>query len=196
VTKIAVLASGAGTILEAMLEADLPIGLVLADRDCRAIQVAKEHGLGALVIDRTDYGFRPRETWDRAGFTVRIATELKSRHIDLVAMSGFMTIMTNEIFVQYKDRILNTHPSLLPDFKGARAVPKALQAGVSVTGCTIHVATPELDSGRILAQSGVIVRATDTEETLHDRIKAVERKLYPETIKAYLNEKLRKPSTK
>lgn len=194
-TKIAVLASGAGTILEAMLEADLPISLVLADRDCRAIKVAEERGIESLVIDRRSFGFRPRETWDRAGFTAIIAAELKSRHIDLIAMSGFMTVMTKEIFDQYQDRILNTHPSLLPDFKGARAVPKALQAGVSVTGCTIHVATPELDSGRVLAQSGVIVRAADTEETLHNRIKAVERKLYPETIKAYLNENRPETST-
>ncbi|HET6874315.1 MAG TPA: formyltransferase family protein, partial [Acidimicrobiales bacterium] len=90
------------------------------------------------------------------------------------------------IFDVYPGRILNTHPALLPAFKGWHAVRDALAAGVKVTGTTVHVATEEVDAGPILAQEAVYVEEGDTEATLHERIKAVERRLYPETIRRFL----------
>jgi phosphoribosylglycinamide formyltransferase-1 len=86
------------------------------------------------------------------------------------------------VFDAYQGRILNTHPSLLPAFRGAHAVPDALAAGVKVTGCTVHVATVEVDDGPIVAQEAVPVRDGDTVESLHERIKEVERRLYPEVV--------------
>jgi phosphoribosylglycinamide formyltransferase-1 len=189
VTKIAVLVSGTGSNLEAIIQANLPVVLVVADRPCPALDLAKSHHIDAILVDRAAFGFKPATVWDRAGFTHRVTSELQNGHVDLVAMAGFMTVMAPEIFHAYEDRVLNTHPSLLPDFKGAHAIPRALEAGVAITGCTIHIATAELDSGRILAQSQVPVIAGDTPETLHARVKVVERRLYPDTIKAYLNEK-------
>ena len=101
-------------------------------------------------------------------------------------MAGFGTILGPDIFSVYPGRILNTHPALLPAFKGWHAVRDALAAGVKVTGCTVHVATEIVDEGPILAQEAVMVETDDTEATLHERIKEVERRLYPETIRRFL----------
>jgi phosphoribosylglycinamide formyltransferase-1 len=93
-----------------------------------------------------------------------------------------MTILAPPMFAAFPDRVVNTHPSLLPAFRGAYAVRDALAAGVKVTGCTIHLAVPEVDAGPILAQEAVPVDDADTEETLHARIKAVEHRIYPEVL--------------
>lgn len=108
--------------------------------------------------------------------------ELKRYNIGLVAMAGFMTIFDPVIFEQYANRITNIHPALLPSFKGDHAVADALKFGVKVTGTTIHYATAELDNGPIIAQEAVPVLEGDTEKTLHERIKVVERRLYPEVV--------------
>jgi phosphoribosylglycinamide formyltransferase-1 len=113
---------------------------------------------------------------------------LKRHEIDLVAMAGFMTILEHPIHDAFGGRITNTHPSLLPAFKGAHAVEDALAAGVKVTGCTVHVATIEVDHGPILAQEAVPVRPGDTPETLHERVKEVERRLYPQVLREMLEE--------
>jgi phosphoribosylglycinamide formyltransferase-1 len=97
-------------------------------------------------------------------------------------MAGFGTIVTAAFHDAFVGRVLNTHPSLLPDFKGWHAVAQALESGVSQTGCTVHVATEALDDGPILAQRRVEVLADDDESSLHERIKAVERELYPTVV--------------
>jgi phosphoribosylaminoimidazolecarboxamide formyltransferase / IMP cyclohydrolase len=97
-------------------------------------------------------------------------------------MAGFMTIMAEPIFEAFSGRVVNTHPALLPSFKGAHAVADALAAGVKVTGCTIHIATIEVDDGPILAQEAVPVLPGDDEDALHERIKAVEHRLYPQVL--------------
>ena len=101
-------------------------------------------------------------------------------------MAGFGTILDKQIHDAYPGRILNTHPALLPAFPGWHAVEEALAYGVKVTGCTVHVATLEVDSGPILAQEPVPVFDDDTAETLHERIKEVEHRLYPETIRRFI----------
>jgi phosphoribosylglycinamide formyltransferase-1 len=176
--RLCVLVSGSGTILEAMVRAGLDVSLVAADRRCRGLDVAFAAGIETLLVSREDFGgFAP--TFDRVGFTAELTDALKSRDIDLVAMAGFGTIVTGSFHVAYPGRVLNTHPSLLPAFKGWHAVTQALASGVTETGCTVHVATEALDDGPILAQRRVPIEPDDTEETLHERIKAVERALYP-----------------
>jgi phosphoribosylglycinamide formyltransferase-1 len=184
--NLAVMASGVGSITEAIVQAGIPVKLLLTDRECRALQIAAAHGIPAVTVDRRDYGYAPRAQWDRAGFTHAIVTELDRHQIDLVAMAGFMTVFAPGIFERYANRIINTHPSLLPAFKGGHAVPDALAAKVPETGCTVHIATAELDSGAILAQERVPVLPADTTDTLQERIKVVERRLYPATIKSYM----------
>ncbi|MDQ4133677.1 MAG: phosphoribosylglycinamide formyltransferase [Actinomycetota bacterium] len=182
-TRIGVLASGSGTNLEALIAAELPIAVVVVDRSCRATEVAAAAGIASEVVPR------PSLTGgDRLEFTHRVVDALESHHVDLVAMAGFMTILEKPIFDAFPGRVLNTHPSLLPAFRGAHAVADALAGGVKVTGCTIHVATPEVDAGPILAQVAVPVVDGDTVETLHERIKTLERQLYPETIRRFMQE--------
>jgi phosphoribosylglycinamide formyltransferase-1 len=173
--------SGSGTILEAMLQDGLTIALVVSDRPCRALDVASEAGLDARLVDRASFGGFGA-SFDREAYSVELAQVLSEASIDLVAMAGFGTIVTGAFHRAFPGRILNTHPSLLPEFKGWHAVAATLAAGASESGCTVHVATEELDDGPILAQRRVPVLGEDDEASLHERIKAVERTLYPAVI--------------
>jgi phosphoribosylglycinamide formyltransferase-1 len=179
--RIAVLASGSGTLLEAIMGDGIPVAVVIADRPCRALEVAEGAGVPRELVARTSFG----RDFDRIAYTHQIVDALKRFEIDVVAMAGFGTILDQPVHDAYPGRILNTHPALLPAFKGWHAVRDALAAGVKVTGCTVHLATLETDEGPILAQQAVPVLPDDTEETLHERIKAVERRLYPQAIREF-----------
>ena len=179
--RLAVLVSGSGTILEAMFGAGLPVCVVLSDRPCAALALAERHGAAAELVDRTGFGgFGPE--FDRDGFTATVAATLVAHQVDLVAMAGFGTVMTDAVHRAYPERILNTHPALLPSFPGWHGVRDALAAGVTETGCTVHLATLDMDAGPILAQEVVPVLPGDTEEMLHERIKVAERAVYPATV--------------
>ena len=179
---IGVLASGTGTILTALLEADLPVEVVVADRECRALGIAVEAGVAAELVARPSFG----DGFDRLEYTHRVLDVLVRHGVDLVAMAGFGTVLDKPLFDAFPGRVLNTHPALLPAFPGWHAVEEALAAGVKVTGCTVHVATVDVDAGPILAQEAVPVVPGDTVESLHERIKAVERRLYPRTLKEFV----------
>ncbi len=179
--RLAVLVSGSGTILGAMFAADLPIGIVLADRPCDALEIGRAHGAATILIDRSEYGGFTAQ-FDREAFTGAVTDAMREHDVDLVAMAGFGTVLGDTVHRAYPARILNTHPSLLPAFPGWHAVRDALAAGVTETGCTVHLATAEMDAGPILAQQAVRVVAGDTEESLHEAIKVVERSLYPEMV--------------
>ena len=184
--RLAVLVSGSGTILRAMFEAGLPVTVVLADRPCAALTLAGTAVPGRAGRPGGLRGLRPG--FDREGFTAdgrgdaggppgRSGGDGRLRHrADRGRPPGL------------SGRILNTHPALLPAFPGWHGVRDALAAGVSETGCTVHLATLEMDAGPILAQEAVPVLAGDTEETLHERIKVVERRLYPATVAWALDE--------
>jgi phosphoribosylglycinamide formyltransferase-1 len=177
--RIAVLASGSGTILEAILDDGLPVVVVVVDRPCRATEVAAAAGIPAAVIQRDSFG----ADFDRDAYTQKVVASLHEHDVELVVMAGFGTIVAQSFFDAFAGRVVNTHPALLPSFKGWHAVRDALSYGVKVTGCTVHVATLEVDHGPILAQRAVDVLPGDTEETLHERIKEVERALYVHTIR-------------
>src|SRR5690348_6961292 len=180
--RVGVLASGTGTILRAMFARALPIVVVVADRPCGALDIAEANGIPAELVARKNFG----ADFDRVGYTHDIVDVLQRHDVDLVAIAGFGTILSKPFVDAYANRAVNTHPALLPAFKGWHAVRDALEAGVAETGCTIHVATLEVDAGPILAQEAVPVLPGDDEATLHERIKAVERRLYPATIRAVL----------
>lgn len=179
--KLCVLVSGSGTILDAMLDAGVKVALVGADRACRGLEVARAAGIEGLLVDRRDFGGF-RAGFDREAYSQALAAALLARDVDLVAMAGFGTVLSGAFHRAFPGRVLNTHPSLLPAFKGWHAVAATLEAGVSETGCTVHVATEALDDGPILAQRTVSVLAGDDEASLHERIKAVERTLYPAVV--------------
>ena len=176
--RVGVLASGGGTILRALLERGLPVVVVVADRPCGALDIAHEVGVPAELVERTDFtgGF------DRVAFTHRVVDVLECHDVDLVAIAGFGTILSKPFVDAYGGRAINTHPALLPAFKGWHAVRDALEFGVRVTGTTVHLVTEDVDGGPILAQEAVPVLDGDTEATLHERIKQVERRLYPDVI--------------
>jgi phosphoribosylglycinamide formyltransferase 1 len=183
VTRLAVLASGSGTILESMVACGVPIDLLVADRPCRALEVAAAAGVDGELVARSTFG----AAFDRVAYTAELVSALARRDIEVVAMAGFMTVLAAPMFEVYEGRVLNTHPSLLPAFPGAHAVRDALAFGVKVTGCTVHIATIRMDDGPILAQEAVPVLTDDTEATLHERIKAAERHLYPAVVQEFLS---------
>ena len=151
--RVGVLVSGSGTILQAMFDAGLPVTTVISDRPCAALALAAAHGAADELVDRSGYGgFGPG--FDRQGYTATVAATLVAHQVDLVAMAGFGTVLTETIHYAFPDRVLNTHPALLPAFPGWHGVRDALAAGVAETGCTVHLATLEMDAGPILAQAG------------------------------------------
>jgi len=177
--RLAVLVSGTGSLLEAMLRAGLPVSCVLADRPCRGLELAADANIETVLVERLDWN----ADFDRTAYATQVVEALKQHNVDLIAMAGFGTVLGRPVFDEFAGRIINTHPALLPSFPGWHAVRAALDFGVKVTGCTIHVATEEVDSGPILAQEAVSVTDDDTEESLHERIKVVERRLYIETLR-------------
>lgn len=190
--RIAVLASGSGTNAQALIDnsvrGDLAGGevvLIVSDRPgAGVLDRAEQTGVEALVLDFTE--FPSREEYGKA-----LVEELKARNISLVCHSGFMRILPPIYIESFPNRVLNLHPSLLPSFPGAHAVRDALAWGVKVTGTTVHFADEEVDHGPIIVQEAVPVLPGDTEEALHDRIKEVEHRLYPEAVRAVVSGRVR-----
>jgi len=182
--RIGVLASGSGTILAALLDAGLPIEVVVVDRTCRAVEIAERSGVAVEVVARESFG----HDFDRVDYTNQVVDALERHDIGLVAMAGFGTILEKPIHDAFPDRVVNTHPALLPAFKGWHAVEDTLAAGAKVTGCTVHLATLEVDDGPILAQEAVPVLPDDNAESLHERIKEVERRLYPAVLSTLIED--------
>jgi len=183
--RLGILVSGTGTILEKLIAEDL-VDFALADRVCPAIDIARERGIPVELVLREDFTFMKR--FARGAYTRSVVDVLHRYHISLVAMAGFMTVFSEPMFEvgAYPGLLLNTHPALLPAFPGNNAVQEALDYGVRVTGCTIHIATLKVDAGPILAQEPVRVLPGHTKETLHEDIKNVERVLYPQVIRKAL----------
>lgn len=189
--RIAVLASGRGTNLEAILEAVErgsiagEVALVISDQaEAQALQRAEKRGVKALFMNPRDYG--GREQYDRA-----IVDQLKEDRIDLVALAGFMRLLSSYFVNAYQMKIMNIHPSLLPAFPGLDGVEQAFNYGVKVTGCTVHFVDEGLDTGPVILQEAVPVIQHDTVETLQQRIHASEHRLYPTAIDLFCREKLK-----
>ena len=180
--KLAVLISGSGTLLDSVVEAGIEVTAVVADRHCAGLEKAEGYGIPTELVKRTDF----TKSFDRDAYTKQVVDILKAHKIDLISMAGWMTVLTQAMFDTYEDKVINNHPALLPSFPGGHAVRDALEYGAKVTGCTIHIATAEVDHGRILAQEAVSVLEDDTEETLQERIKVVERRLLPIVLKELL----------
>ncbi|MCU1483932.1 MAG: phosphoribosylglycinamide formyltransferase, formyltetrahydrofolate-dependent [Actinomycetia bacterium] len=181
--RVGVLASGSGTILEAILAEGIEVAAVVVDRKCRAIEVARDAGVEAVLVERTDFS----KTFDRDAYCDLVVAACRELDLDVLVSAGFGTVVPG-VATAYAGRMINTHPALLPAFKGWHAVRDALERGVKVTGCTVHVVTEEVDEGPILAQEAVPVLPDDTEATLHERIKEVERRLLPATIRRFVEE--------
>lgn len=177
--RVAILISGRGSNMMALAVAarapDYPaeVALVISNRpEAPGLQRAVAAGIKALVIDHKAYA-------TREAFDVAVEAALTAAGIELVCHAGFMRIQTDAFAARWLGRQLNIHPSLLPSFKGLHPHQQALEAGVRITGCTVHFVTPELDAGPIVAQAAVPVLAGDTPATLADRVLVAEHRLYP-----------------
>ncbi|TAP44531.1 phosphoribosylglycinamide formyltransferase [Arthrobacter sp. S39] len=182
--RIVVLVSGTGSNLQAVIDAvktgelDVEIAAVGADREgTYGIERSSEAGLETFVVNFNS--FPTRDEWD-AALTARVASYAP----DVVVSSGFMRIVSADFIEAFHGRYLNTHPALLPAFPGAHGVRDAMAYGVKVTGCTVHWADAGVDTGPVIAQEAVTVEESDSEETLHERIKVVERRLLVSTLAA------------
>ena len=183
--RIVVLASGAGTLFEALLDSGLAsnvVGLVTDQPGVRAVEVAKSRGIPVRKIPMIE--FDSRDLWQS-----ELLRQVKELDPDLVVAAGFMRILSPEFVNVFPEQIVNSHPSLLPQFPGAHAVRDAIEAGATVTGCTVHFIDEGVDTGKIIAQQQVEVLPDEGEATLHERIKTVERILLPQTVERLLIER-------
>ena len=190
--KIAVLVSGGGTNLQALIDAEArgelgegKITLVIASKPgVFALERAKNHGIPSLVLARRDY-----ETI--ADYSLALADALTEAEADLVVLAGFLTIIDEQVYERFPNKILNVHPALIPSFcgkgyYGLRVHEAALEKGVKVSGATVHIVTPECDAGPIVLQRAVAVREDDTPETLQRRImEEAEWKILPEAVRLF-----------
>ena len=185
--RVGVLVSGSGTILQAMFEAGLPVTTVLSDRPCAALELARAHGAAAELVDRNGYGgFGP--DFDRDAYTATVTATLVAHQVDLVAMAGFGTVLAQAVHTAFPGPHPEHPPGPAPCLPGLARRTRRAGGGVTETGCTVHLATLEMDAGPILAQQVVPVLPGDTEESLHERIKVAERTLYPATVAWALGE--------
>jgi phosphoribosylglycinamide formyltransferase-1 len=190
--RVAILISGRGSNMAALIHAaaasDFPaeIAVVISNRaDAAGLEKARSSGVATAVIASKPFGK------DRAGFEAVLEATLASHKVELICLAGFMRLFTAEFVQRWYGKILNIHPSLLPSFPGLDPHGQALQAGVKISGATVHFVTPETDAGPIVMQGAVVVRDDDTVETLSTRILAVEHRIYPEALRLLAGGKLR-----
>ncbi len=181
--RVVVLASGSGTLLQALLDAaadpsyPAEVAAVVVDRECAAAERAARSGIPAHTVRLGDHA-------DRAAWDAALAGTVAGHDPRYVVSAGFMKILGPAFLQRFEGRVVNTHPALLPSFPGAHAVRDALAYGVKVTGSTVHLVDAGVDTGPVLAQEPVAVRPGDDEAALHERIKAVERRLLVEVVSA------------
>lgn len=188
--RIAVMASGKGSNLKAILQAaergECPVNvrLVISDKaDAPVLKVAKDAGVANVLF------LNPKDYADRAAFDAACAETIEQAGCQWIVLAGYMRILSAEFIARFRNCIINIHPALLPSFTGAHAVRDALEYGVKITGVTVHLVDEVVDGGPILAQVSVPVQSDDTEESLHNRIHAAEHQLYPEILKRMIEGK-------
>lgn len=189
--NIAVFASGRGTNFSAIIRATklgkikANLSLLVCDNPgAGAIGRAKRAGIKVAKVLREDFA-------TKRDFEAKIIQHLEANKIDLIALAGFMRMLSPEFVNRYKNQILNIHPALLPSFKGTEAIKDAFTYGVKVTGVTVHFVDEKMDHGPIILQSAVKIEEDDTLESLEAKIHKVEHKLYPQAIQLYVEGRLR-----
>ena len=189
--RVGILISGRGSNMRSLIAAaaapDFPAEIVLVISNAvnaEGLQHAAAAGIATQVISHKPY--ESREDFDRA-----VSASLDAATVDIVCLAGFMRILSIWFTRHWEGRLLNIHPSLLPLFKGVHVHEQVLQAGVRVSGCTVHFVVPELDAGPIIAQAAVPVAIDDTPATLGARVLVEEHKLYPAALKVLAEERVR-----
>lgn len=184
--SIVILISDRGSNMQAILEAGLPlkVAAVISNRpEAAGLRIAASRSVPAVVVDHKNYP--SREAFDAA-----LAEKIDAFQPDLVALAGFMRILTDNFVKRYSGRLINIHPSLLPAFPGINTHARALAEGVKIHGCSVHFVTPQLDRGPIIIQAAVPVLPDDTEETLAARVLRQEHRIFPQAIRWFVEGKL------
>ncbi len=189
--KISVLVSGRGTNLQSVIDAiesgeikNAEIACVISDKaEAFALKRAEKHGIAGIFVNPADFS-------SRAEYDEKLLEILKEKETDLVLLAGYLRIISDSVINEYKNRIINIHPSLLPSFKGLNAQKQAVDYGVKFTGCTVHFVEPDLDAGPIILQKIIPVREDDSAETLAERLLIEENKAYREVVKLFTEGKL------
>ena len=188
--KIAIFLSGRGSNFKAIYDAiqtggiDAEIVLVFSNKEeALGLKIAQEQKLETLFLNPKNY--ESHEDYDKA-----IIREIRKRDVDLICLAGYMKILTPFFCNEFKNRIMNIHPALLPSFPGLHVQKKAIDWGVRYSGATVHFVTADVDMGPIILQTVVPVFQADTEETLSERILKEEHKIYPESVKLFFEGKL------
>ena len=184
--KVVILISGSGTNMVSLVEAtrtnDFPaevVAVISDNKDAKGIEKARILGLSTYIIERKN--FTEKQTFETA-----LLDRINACQPDIVCLAGFMRLISQRIIAPYEGRILNIHPALLPLFRGLHTHQRALDAGVKITGCTVHLVTEGMDEGTILGQAAVPVLENDTADSLAERVLKVEHKLYPATLRAFI----------
>ena len=184
--KVVILISGSGTNMVSLVEAtrtnDFPaevVAVISDNKDAKGIEKARILGLSTYIIERKNFT-------DKQTFETALLDRINACQPDIVCLAGFMRLISKRIIAPYEGRILNIHPALLPLFRGLHTHQRALDAGVKITGCTVHLVTEEMDEGTILGQAAVPVLENDTADSLAERVLKVEHKLYPATLRAFI----------
>ena len=189
--RLAVLISGRGSNLQALIDAceepgfPASIELVISNRPGVAgLARAERSGLNVAVVDHRNFAHR-------RGFEEELGEHLRELNVQLVCLAGFMRVLTDEFVNNWKNRLINIHPSLLPAFPGMGVHEQALAAGVRISGCTVHFVRAKVDSGPIILQAVVPVDAADTSDTLAARVLQAEHKCYPQAVRLIAEDRVR-----
>ena len=193
-TRVAILISGAGSnmaaIIEAAKAADYPaeIAVVISNNpEAPGLEIARAAGIEALAIDHRPFGkVRHEHEW-------AIDAAMRTRGIEVVVLAGYMRILTAHLVRAWEGRMLNIHPSLLPNYPGLDTHARALAAGDAEAGCTVHLVTEGVDEGPVLGQARVPIKDGDTAESLAARVRTAEHQLYPETLAAFIRQRKTAP---
>lgn len=189
--RIAVFASGFGSNLQALIDYidnnDISGEIIFVfsnNKDAHALKRAKKHGIKTVLMN-------PEEFESRKHFDLKIIELLKKERINLIVLAGYMLLLTPEFIAEFKNKILNIHPALLPSFKGTHGIEDAYRYGVKVTGVTIHFVDKDLDNGPIILQEPVCIDQDDSIEELEKKIHQVEHKIYPKAVKYFCEDRLK-----
>lgn len=185
--RVGILISGRGsnmaTLIRAAAQPEYPadIALVLSNRpEAGGLAIARQAGIATAVVDHKNF------PGDKRAFEQAMDIHLREAGVEVVCLAGFMRLLSPWFVSAWHDRLLNIHPSLLPSFKGIDTHQRALDAGVKIHGCTVHLVREDVDDGPIIAQAAVPVLPADTPDTLGERVLAAEHRLYPHALAIYL----------
>jgi len=185
--SLVILISGRGSNMQALLEAKLPVDRIVVisnNANASGLEIARQHGIETIVLDHRAFP-------DRQSFDVALAEKIDAYQPKLIALAGFMRILSDRGVQRYQGRLMNIHPSLLPAFPGLGTHARALQEGIKIHGCTVHFVTMQLDHGPIVIQAAIPVSPGDTEETLAARVLEQEHRIYPQAVRWFMENRIR-----